>query len=846
MERSNKYRRFNYSQSVYDEVDESRFQRIQFLSGHSDIVLDRQDFQLCGPNNLNYDKQLLLSPENWHQIIINHHGKLTKTQILSALNKITNDAKFIPVKYQAGKFQDNFFIINQFQAMELLFENCLTFKVDNYSYDLTVKLAVSHAHNRQINPTHQINIAITRYINQMRDQKLDLSNFSQQSKELMELEFSLSNEFNFEIFCKQIVEQLKEEEKIITMLVLSNNGIQYLRPLKHFANHPTLITISLRKNLISSISEFKYLQPLQLKHLSIASNPFVTGDFTIINEQIMVMLPTIEHTDLKVTHQYNIENPSNVVEEIIRSTDIDDKFKAEFPKREFVKTYWNKVVIEHNKKFDGQKVLDEMFWKFFEDDLFYPCYYVSGLTEDSFMLYMNFDPLNILIQNNLQMIFEENKQILKFRLHLKCGLFKHDQVKWNELIPKVINNRITASTLNLRNFKNDPELKDIVVNLSTNKGINYVLTCALNQKPDIIEIDLSQNNLEKTSDLGILKQFSKLVSLNLSENQIETLKDFPQNLQIYEIKMEQNPICDKFMSKQHYSAMFYVKTFKNLCPKLQFIDGKKIDKTLNIVHLQNHLVTPKAYMTVLGFIEFFFKNFESREKRELLTALYSKDSILSVNDDRNKKQIFGGQVKISDHYASLPEYEHDFVNFTVDSPLFCPKIERNSILKFCVPKFLVTVTGVFREKENKEKFFAFSRTFFLEKDRNGTGRATGTLSNTFYFEISNEIFNYEIVRDEKIKNKAFKNQQATDGEIESKFINDTVAERFEENLELLKQTILMKPEWCKRFLEEANGDFWTAVNYFNEFFERDLLRNEDFLFYDEIKNNKEATSNSRN
>ncbi|KAG5680249.1 hypothetical protein PVAND_009771 [Polypedilum vanderplanki] len=71
MERSNKYRRFNYSQSVYDEIDESRFQRIQFLSGHSDIVLDRQDFQLCGPNNLNYDKQLLLSPENWHQIIIN-------------------------------------------------------------------------------------------------------------------------------------------------------------------------------------------------------------------------------------------------------------------------------------------------------------------------------------------------------------------------------------------------------------------------------------------------------------------------------------------------------------------------------------------------------------------------------------------------------------------------------------------------------------------------------------------------------------------------------------------------------------------------------------------------------
>jgi hypothetical protein len=69
-ETSSKVRKFSRSQSVHGLLDPSEIRRVQFQNKHSEIVLDRKNFQLCGPNKLNYDKNLLTSPDNWHQVVV--------------------------------------------------------------------------------------------------------------------------------------------------------------------------------------------------------------------------------------------------------------------------------------------------------------------------------------------------------------------------------------------------------------------------------------------------------------------------------------------------------------------------------------------------------------------------------------------------------------------------------------------------------------------------------------------------------------------------------------------------------------------------------------------------------
>jgi hypothetical protein len=705
-----------------------------------------------------------------------------------------------------------------------MFEHALKISVNMCAFPLSVKLGVARFRNGQINPLHQIKMVVSRYLKTVAAPgKLDFTNFASQSKEFFDMEFSLANEGNFDFFCQSIVEQLLGVN--MNMLVLNKNHIRHLMPLTHFINYRSLTKISLKNNVITDMTEFGHLSCLRLEAINIQGNPVAAGDAITINEQIMIMLPSVQRTDLsqKAVHELQrVEQVPAVIEEVVRISNLDERFKAEFPQRESVKTFWNRVVIEHNGKIDGCKVLDEMFLHFFEVDPCFPCYYASGENEDSFMLYMNFEPLNILVQNNLRMTFEGDI-LVTFRLHLKCASFSNDQDNWTELIPKIMAKRLTASKLSLQNLSSDPELKNVIVNLSTNHNLRYVLTCAFNQSPRIEEVDLSHNNLFMLKGLDILKQYSKLVSLDLSNNKIRTLDGFPNNLQLCELKMEQNPVCNKFVEGDRQSPVLYVQSFKKLCPKLQLIDGCKIDQTFKIINFQNYYVHPMAHMAIENFIEFFFRNFD--ENRQITATAYTERSQLMVTAENEERKHILKQVNILDYYTDLPKTEHDFVTLTIDTPTFylCPQV---------CDSIQIIVSGVFRFTHEREKLFTFSRTFLLRKNKTlegGTGRMKGTLSNTFVFHISNEILVYDVVKDDEIKNRAFKKQPATIGEIESVYAEDTMEQQYQENLQMLKQTILMKPEWCKRLLEEANGDFHKALEHFGKFDKTNFLNDDDFL-----------------
>ncbi|KAL7033247.1 hypothetical protein ACKWTF_007515 [Chironomus riparius] len=745
---------------------------------------------------------------------------------------------FIPIAYISGINEDTFYIYNQSSALQNMIKKNLETVVTNKSLRFTLKLGVGCYVKGQLNPIEKIDLAIADVISKYRELRLDFSYFDKH-RAFVDMQFSLKNHGCFNIFCDRLLYALQIDMNRnvlanIRILVLVGNKIKYLQPLSKLTKCRSLQNISLKNNLIESIEELEALKILNLKALSVAGNLIMANNESILANKIMKILPSLEKLDIKRKHEVldtpiveNIITPSKSSEDVVKSIDIDENFKNEFPRREFIKAFWSKIVIEHNGRFKSKVILDEMFEAFFQDVPCYICYYKTGELEDSFMLYMNFSPMNILVVNDLKMKMKGTNEFVTFRLHLKCSTFTKGELKWSELIGKVVNKRISAAKLDLSNFCNDPDFKELIFNLKAADVKKHILQCALNINPKIIEINLSNNDLNSFKGLGIIKSFPELISLNLSQNNIESLFRFPENLKIVELIVDQNPLCEKF--KTPISTTYeYVKVFNALCPQLQYIDGRKIDQSFKMINMQNYYTTSNAHNTVESFLSYFYKNFDNNYNRMILCdVLYKSDSILTIKCENDKTLVKIGKEDIKRFYQEFTITEHDFITMTVDTPLFNNQ------------NILISVNGVFKQKKfqsmnEEDNIFTFSRTFLLRMEKRNNGRKSrtpGTLSETYNYEIQNEMFNYAVLNDSRIKIKAFKKKPATEEEIELVFDNKiTMKNEFTANMELFRQTTLLSEKWCLRILEDANGDFTTALNYFLEMYKIQFFKKEDFNF----------------
>lgn len=667
---------------------------------------------------------------------------------------------------------------------------------------LTLKLAVATYHSAQIDTISQIDQAIEDIISRFREQirSLDFSRFNA-NKFLMDINFSLSNKGNFELFCDRLLRNLfREKYKNVTnnlnILVLVKNDIKFLEPLSRFVRCKNIQNISLKNNLIEAIHEFEHLKPLKLKILTVAGNP-VAAKNDKLGDEIVKILDTLEKLDIrKVTLTELKEQPKEVPEpevtlseEIITTNDINEKFKRQFHKKEYAKAHWSEVFIEHNGKFNGMKVLDEMFRALFNETACYPCFYKSGELEDSFMLINNFEPLKILVKNDLRIRMPGTDQYVTFCIILKSSHAKPTDIKPSEAISRAVDRRLNGKKLDLSHFHEDPELRNVIVNMTCLAVKKYVTYLAVNKNLKIMSIDLSHNNITSLYGFEMMNRLNDLICLDFSHNKISSLQGFPVNLQILEISFNNNPLCDTY--KTTSTPYKYVSTLRMLCSKLEFIDGRKIDKDFKLVHLHNYFESTAAYPAIENFIDYFFTNFDIHQSRwnQLVDSLYGNDCILM---ESQTKFTAIGTAQIKDYYRSFPYTEHDFITMTVDTPIFS-----NS-------KILIVVNGVFKQKgysmNEVDKLLTFSRMFLLKnKRRIKNGRAPGTLSDTFNFEITNEIFTFDTLTDHKIKNKAFKKQRAKEIDIERAFDGKHAPkEKFVANLELFRQITCLKDEWCTR------------------------------------------------
>lgn len=704
---------------------------------------------------------------------------------------------FVPIAYEAGVKQDNFLVHSQGKALLNLFKNNLQLKIDDMIIDLTVNLGFANYFKGQIIPIKKIEKSLFERLKFMLKSdemsRLDLSNFKS-CQDFFHMKIWLSNIAVFTSICAKLDEIFTSFNNYqhITQLVLSNNRIKFLSPLQCLKScFRTLESIDLTNNEIEIVEEIMYLKQFDLKQLTVTGNPMANNDK--LHDILTVIFPSLIYCDIKRKCPIDVPIPttcrgfSNIFDylnddggEIVKCHNVTEEFKKNFRTQDIVGCSWTRVVMEHDGCFNGKMALKKIFLRFFNDTPCYPCYYHEGKKEDFFYLINNFNALKILVENNLELETDKN-EYLTFRLHLNCAKYQKEHINFSEIIPKVILKRQFITKINLRNFQEDSDLQNIIVNLSTENGLNFLILSIV-QHPNIdvknvIDIDLSENEIRNVKSLEDLKMLPYLKSLDLSNNEIETHENLPKNSSIIELSLSNNPLCRNFYEHPYR----YVRTLKSMFNNLEYIDNHRINIGFNIVSLKNSYCTSQAFTAVENFMEYFFHNYDNN--RKFLRNIYISKTIYRERYGTKLQDIFG-QKDIINHLLQQPETEHDLVNTTIDVPLFDDK------------KIQIIINGIVKLKMNgTEKLFTFVRSFILIRG----DRAFGTLSNTFYFHIINEICHFSDILDDRIKNKAFKMKAVSSDELKRAYDNHyTPQEIMDSKILLLKEITQLETRWCQR------------------------------------------------
>lgn len=634
---------------------------------------------------------------------------------------------------------------------------------------------------------------------------LNLSRLSSRNH-LEDMKFLLSNAGSFKLLC-ELLNRLRIELPGITFIDLSMNGITSLEPLSKLTGFK-FSDIDLRSNQIKSIDELQFLKKFQPQNLFLSGN-----DVTSVpqfKEKLQAILPSLKKIDeidlsppsTSANHQLMFDSRRDEIRnvrpkvKIIRAMDVNDHLKSSF--ESLTNDSWNQVYVEHKGKVGKKIILEEMTKQLFNMIAFFPCYYKQDKKLDSFFLYKNFDALTALLQNNLTMFLPEFNCTINFELHLNCAEWAKGQKNWKHTINYVVRKRFKEFKLDLDRFADDIDLADLVVPISSIHGLTFVLNSAREINNQITAVTCQHNSISKMESLAPLASFPNLVSLDLRNNNIDSLEGFPRCTKIVEVFLDGNPICTNYYDK----PWKYVESIRRTFPLVQYIDKCRVDKDTRMVHLQNFFVSPKLYTLASSFVKLFFDLYDSAN-RKLLRKFYHPNALFTlscelttrptpnISRNLNKSEtgdVFMGNRNIVELFNNFPQSLHDFTTMCVDVPLMTHE------------NILIVVNGFFKETGNfindEDVMYGFTRTFLLKRMQH-----LKLLVDTLQYCIINEQLHIREVSP-IIAQKTFKKDVVTSSETKElcRDLLPTRAEEEEAGILILKEITQLGRRWCERFV----------------------------------------------
>ncbi|KAJ8666848.1 hypothetical protein QAD02_008510 [Eretmocerus hayati] len=404
-----------------------------------------------------------------------------------------------------------------------------------------------------------------------------------------------------------------------------------------------------------------------------------------------------------------------------------------------------------------------------------------------------------------------------------------DELK--ERLKQAMGKRYSAASnaLDLSKFHLDPELAvDYWCPLGRPTMLVAVLDLVAEHIPHLEALNLDSNKIANVERLSLLaSKFEKLKILHIGDNKIKEMGYLSalKNSRIEELRLEGNPVCNKYKTRNDE----YISDLRKYFPKLLKLDNVELpppivfdleDSKSKLPPTQRMFVVQsneKAQNIASQFLQQYFMVFDAESRQLLLSAyhehasfsltatvassssklcqyLHENRNLCRINDPiRRRKLLKQGRLPVVSFLSEMPRTKHDLSSFTMDLSLVTEGM------------MVITVTGLFKElsKDNKDVIRYFDRTFIIVPE--GTG-----------FCISNEQLHITspTSAQEKQFNHAVQIAQPTPGPSAA-----PLSEEVKQQMTLtLSQETNMNIEWSLKCLEEVNWNYDNARAAFQEAF----------------------------
>ncbi|EAT42411.1 AAEL006050-PA [Aedes aegypti] len=231
----------------------------------------------------------------WHQVVVSHDGRYDKAEILENLFTVLDGFDFYPCYYRTYSKQDEFFVINCYEALAFLVQSKLALKMKSSSeyISIVLKMDMAEFKDGQVVVEEKLNFALQCQFN---DRCLDLCNFQQVLDRIKFVDFSVKSTRTL-----STILTLAGRKYGVACLILRlrHNGIRNLGALSSLISYPKLIALDLRFNDIRTFDDLQGVIKNKIKEVFLDNNPVCNAAETGVEyiRKVRTFFPAMEKLD---------------------------------------------------------------------------------------------------------------------------------------------------------------------------------------------------------------------------------------------------------------------------------------------------------------------------------------------------------------------------------------------------------------------------------------------------------------------------------------------------------------------------------------------------------------------
>ncbi|XP_058823731.1 nuclear RNA export factor 2 [Topomyia yanbarensis] len=231
----------------------------------------------------------------WHMVAVVHEGRFQKAEILEALFTLLDSYDFYPCYYKTYSKQDEFLVINCYEALACLMNSklALRMKSTNELISVVLKMNIADFKEGQVVVEEKLNYILADRFN---DRCLDLCSLQQHLNKLKFVDFSAKST---RTLSRILTIAGKKYGHVCFIIRLRNNGIKNLAALATLIAYPKLVAIDLRFNDITTFDDLQGVIKNRIKEVFLDNNPLCNTATSSIEyiRQVRNYFPAIEKLD---------------------------------------------------------------------------------------------------------------------------------------------------------------------------------------------------------------------------------------------------------------------------------------------------------------------------------------------------------------------------------------------------------------------------------------------------------------------------------------------------------------------------------------------------------------------